>query len=295
MTARRAIALTVAWLAAGLAVGLPVLASAGSDHAVSYWAVYVVERSLSLDNIFVFLLILDAFAIPRRYRRRVVLWGIGVALALRFAAVAVGAELLTSFAWVTYVLGGALLIVGLRLLRSRPEGAVRLDRAPLRWVPSTPDHRAGAFVARVDGRWLATPLGLALLAMVVADLTFAVDSIPASFGITTNVLIICLANTLAMLGLFPLMALVRVLVSRFRYMAPTMAVILVFIAARLLTEHVVSIGPAVSLGVIAAILTGGIVSSVVADRSDPPAQSVQAGRRPPRCPPSVEAGTSLPT
>jgi tellurite resistance protein TerC len=273
----------------GLAVGLPILWVAGGDRAVSYTAVYVVERTLSLDNVFIFLLILDYFQIPSPYRRRVVRWGIALALVVRAAAIAIGAELIERFSVVTYVLGAALLFFALRTLRSKDDSAdpttSPLIRAIRRLLPLTPDTGSGRFLVRVHGRRALTPLGLALLALVAADITFAIDSIPAAFGITSNAAVIWLANALALMGLVPLLVLVRALVQRFRFMRQTLAAVLAFIAVRLLTEHVVTIGPLVSLAVIVAILTVGLVVSLVADRRAPPSPAARAERRPPRCPP----------
>src|SRR6185312_15597374 len=152
MTTRRAAWLSVVWLAAGLTLGLLVLASLGTERAVDYWSVYVLERSLSLDNVFVFLLVLDYFLIPREYRRRVVRWGIVCALALRALTIAVGAVLLETFSVVTYVLGAVLLLLAARMLRSRDEpidpgrsGAVRVLQ---RLVPLTGDASSGRLLAR---------------------------------------------------------------------------------------------------------------------------------------------------
>jgi tellurite resistance protein TerC len=290
ITTRRAAWLSVLWLAAGLALGLLVLASLGTERAVNYWSVYVLERSLSLDNVFVFLLVLDYFLIPREYRRRVVRWGIVCALALRALTIAVGAVLLESFSVVTYVLGGLLLVLAARMLRSRDEpmdpGRNRAFRVLSRLVPLTGDSSSGRFVARTGGRWAVTPVGLAVVALVVADLTFAVDSISGAFGITTDFVAIWLANVLALLGLVPLLVLVRALVQRFRYVSQTFAAVLLFIALRLLTEDVVSLDPLVSLAAIAAILAVGLAASAIGDLVAPPHGAELAERRPPRCPPA---------
>jgi tellurite resistance protein TerC len=293
ITTGRAAWLSVVWLAAGLALGLLVLASLGTERAVNYWSVYVLERSLSLDNVFVFLLILDYFLIPREYRRRVVRWGIVCALALRAVTIAAGAVLLESFSVVTYVLGAVLLLLAARMLRSRDEpidpgrsGAVRVLQ---QLVPLTGDASSGRLLARTQGGWAVTPVGLAVVALVLADLTFAVDSISGAFGITTDFVAIWLANALALLGLVPLLVLVRALVQRFRYMSQTLAVVLLFIALRLLTEDVVSLSPLVSLAGIAAILLVGLLASVIGDVVAPPHVTELAERRPPRCPPGRAA------
>jgi tellurite resistance protein TerC len=288
ITIRRAAWLSVLWLAAGLALGLVVLGLLGTERAVNYWSVYVLERSLSLDNVFVFLLVLDYFLIPREYRRRVVRWGIVCALALRALTIATGAALLESFSVVTYVLGALLLLLAARMLRSRDDpidpgrsGAFGVLR---RVVPLTGDASSGRLVARTGGGWAVTPLGLAVVALVLADLTFAVDSISGAFGITTDFVAIWLANALALLGLVPLLVLVRALVQRFRYMSQTFAAVLLFIALRLLTGDVVSLSPLVSLAAIAAILIAGVLASAIGDLVRHPTAEL-AERRPPRCPP----------
>jgi tellurite resistance protein TerC len=293
ITTRRAAWLSVLWLAAGLALGLVVLGSFGTERAVNYWSVYVLERSLSLDNVFVFLLVLDYFLIPREYRRRVVRWGIVCALGLRALTIALGAVLLESFAVVTYVLGAVLLLLAVRMLRSRDEpidpGRGGAFRALRRLVPLTGDSSSGRLVARTGGGRAVTPLGLAVVALALADLTFAVDSISGAFGITTDFVAIWLANALALLGLVPLLVLVRALVQRFRYMSQTFAAVLLFIALRLLTGDVVSLAPLVSLAAIAAILLAGLFASAIGDLVAPPHVAELAERRPPRCPPGHAA------
>jgi TerC family integral membrane protein len=289
MTTRRATWLSVVWLAAGLAAGLPLLGFLGSDRAASYWAVYVLERSLSLDNVFVFLLVLDYFLIPREHRLRVVRWGIVSALALRAVTIALGTALFQSLSVITYLLDAVLVVLAVRMLRNRDEPmdptaspALRILR---RLVPLTRDSSSGRFAVRSGDGWAVTPLGLALVALVVADLTFAVDSISAAFGITTDFVAIWLANALALLGLVPLLVLVRALVQRFRYISQTFAAVLLFIALGLLTEDIVSLDPFVALAAIAAILCGGLVASWIGDRVAPPPERARAERRPPRCPP----------
>ena len=289
ITTRRAAWLSVLWLAAGLALGLVLLGSLGTERAVNYWSVYVLERSLSLDNVFVFLLVLDYFLIPTGVPPARRSLGIVCALALRAVTIAVGAVLLESFSVVTYLLGAVLLLLAARMLRSRDEpidpgrsGAFRVLR---RLVPLTGDSSSGRLVARTGGGWAVTPVGLAVVALVLADLTFAVDSISGAFGITTDFVAIWLANALALLGLVPLLVLVRALVQRFRYVSQTFSVVLLFIALRLLTEDVVSLSPLVSLVGIAAILIAGLLASVIGDVVAPPHVTEIAERRPPRCPP----------
>jgi tellurite resistance protein TerC len=290
LTPRRATWLSVVWLVLGLVAGLPLLVLLGSDRAVGYWSVYVLERSLSLDNLFVFLLVLDYFLIPKEHRLRVVRWGIVAALALRAVTIAVGAALIERFSVVTFVLGAILLVLAFRMLRSRDEpldpASSRAFRALSRLLPLSGDTTSGRFLVQTERRRAVTPLGLALVALVLADLTFAIDSISGAFGITTDFVVIWLANLLALLGLVPLLVLVRVLVQRFRYTSQTFAAVLLFIGLRLLTDPFVSVGPLVGLAAIAAILATGVTVSILADGLAPPAPSERSERRPPRCPPT---------
>jgi tellurite resistance protein TerC len=290
LTTRRAAWLSVVWLALGVAAGVPLML-AQSDRGLEYWAVYILERSLSLDNVFVFLLVLDYFAIPHGSRLRVVRWAIATAVALRALAIAAGAALFAAFSILSYVVGALLLVLSLRMLRSRDDemdpASNPLVRYIRRIVPLTADASSGRFVVALERGRVVTPLGLALVALAVADLTFAVDSVSAAFGITTDFLVIWVANAFALAGLAPLLAVVRALVRHFRYVSETFAAILAFIALRLLTEDLVEFGPLESLGGVAAILGVGLLVSWIADRLAPPAQGERAERRPPRCPPTV--------
>jgi tellurite resistance protein TerC len=284
-----AIRSSIAWVIVGLALAVPAGLIAGGDVAVHYGTVYLVERSLSLDNIFLFLLILAAFGVPDGLQRRLLLIGVAVALGLRALAILVGAELLERFSFVSYALGALLLIVALRMLRGSSDEfdvedsrAVRVLR---RILPIAAEPRDGRLVMRESGNTLVSPLILPLVAITVADVTFAVDSIPAAFAITREPAVIWIANAAALLGLTSLFVLVRALVERFRFMSQTLAAILVFIAARLLLEDVVHVPPVVSLAGVLLILGIGVVLSLVVDRRRPPHPAERGARRPPRCPP----------
>jgi tellurite resistance protein TerC len=270
MSTRRAAWLSVAWLVVGFAVGLPLLALFGSGRAANYWAVYVLERSLSLDNVVVFLVVLNDFKIPIRYRLRVVHAGIAGAIAVRAVAIAAGAALIGRLSLLTYALGVLLLVMAIRTLHGSDEPRDLANSRALRIVrrvlPLTSDTSAGRFLAGSSHGWAVTPLGLAVLALVLVDLTFAIDSISAAFGITTDFVVIWLANAVALLGLVPLLALARALLRRFRYAPQTFAAILAFVALRLITQDVVVIGPLESLVGITAILVLGIAASLIGER-----------------------------
>jgi tellurite resistance protein TerC len=212
--------------------------------------------------------------------------------------IAAGATLIESLSVMSYLLGAILLILALRMLRGRAEPldltnsrALRLVR---RLVPLTRDTASGRLVAPAGDGWAVTPLGLALVALIVVDATFAVDSVSAAFGITTDFLVIWLANALALLALVPLLALVRTLARRLRYMGQTFAALLAFIALRLLTQDAIAIGPLLSLAVILTILAAGVLASLIGDHLTPPPEPARAERRPPRCPPEYAADRARP-
>jgi tellurite resistance protein TerC len=267
---------------------VPVALIRGGELAIDYVTVYLVERSLSLDNVFLFLLIFSAFRVPEDLQRRLLLVGVGIALALRGLAILVGAELLERFSFVSYALGAAVLAVALRMLRGSNEELRVEDSRAVRFVrrvlPIADEPRGGRLVVREGGRTLVSPLVLPLAAITAADLTFAVDSIPAAFAITRDAAAIWTANAAALLGLTSLFVLVRELVERFRFMRQTLAAVLAFIAARLLLEDVVHVPPTVSLAGVLLIVGVGVILSLVVDRRRPPHPAEREVRRPPRCP-----------
>jgi tellurite resistance protein TerC len=261
---------------------------------VGEWTtVYLIERSLSLDNVFLFSLLLAYFLVPPELRGRVIVVGIAGALLLRGVAIVAGVALIETLEAVVYVFGLLLLYVAYRALRGAPEAAdpqanplVRLVR---RVVPITSDFRGRRLFVREGGRLYGTPLLLVVVAIIAADIAFAIDSIPAALAVSRDPLVIWTSNAFALLGLGSLLALVDILVGRFRYLDETIALILAFVGAKILADELVEIGDLASLAIIAAFLVGGVVASVIADRLDPPQQAEQAARRPPRCPRTLES------
>ncbi|HEY1274965.1 MAG TPA: TerC/Alx family metal homeostasis membrane protein [Thermoleophilaceae bacterium] len=261
------------WFVLSLAVAIPILLLRGADDAVLYSTVYLVERSLSLDNLFVFLLLFAYFGVPYVERPRLLFWGIVGALALRGVFILAGSALLEQFHFLLYVLGVALLVLAYRIFRGVGEEAdpdrnlmVRLVR---RLYPVTAEYHGSHWFVRRDGVRQATPLFVSLAAVVFADIAFAIDSIPAAFAITQDPLLIWTANVFALLGMRALFVLVESLIARFRYLDETIAVVLALVAIKLLIDPVVHVGPLVSLAVVAIAFTVGIVASLVADRGDP--------------------------
>jgi tellurite resistance protein TerC len=249
------------------------LALEGSEEAVNYVTVYLIERSLSLDNLFVFLLIFAYFRVPHAFRSVLLFWGIALALVMRGLAILVGVELIERFHVVLYALGLLLLYLAWRILRGVDEdidpGKGFFVRAVRRVFPVSDDFDGPHFFTHVDGRRAATPLLLALVSVVAADLAFAIDSIPAAFAITTDAFTIWAANAFALLGLRSLFALVEELIRRFRYLDQTIAVVLALVGVKILIDDLVHIGPAVSLALVLLAFAIGITASVVGDRRDP--------------------------
>jgi tellurite resistance protein TerC len=264
---------SVGWLAVSLLAAIPVLLLEGSDDAVLYTTVYLIERSLSLDNLFVFLLLFAYFGVPYERRPRLLYWGIVAALAMRGLFILGGSELIEQFHVFLYLLGGALIVLAVRIWRGVSDNVDPdrnlMVRAVRRVYPVTSEFHGGHWFVRKDGRRWATPLFLCLAAIVFADLAFAIDSIPAAFAITRDPLLIWMGNVFALLGMRALFVLVESLVARFRYLDETIAIVLGLVGVKLLIEDIVKIGPVASLAGIAVAFTVGITLSVRADRRDP--------------------------
>jgi tellurite resistance protein TerC len=210
------------------------------------------------------------------------------ALVLRGIAIAAGLAVIESVEAVVYVFGALLLYVAYRAFRGTPDESDPSASPALRLVgraiPITTDFRGRRLFVREEGRLYGTPLLLVIVAIIAADIAFAVDSIPAAFAVTRDGVVIWTANAFALLGLGSLLALVEILVRRFRFVDETIALILAFVGLKILAAELVHISDLASLAVIATLLAGGIVASLVADRRDPPHPAEEATRRPPRCP-----------
>jgi tellurite resistance protein TerC len=276
---------SVGWLVLSLLAAIPVLLLEGQNDAVTYTTVYLIERSLSLDNLFVFLLLFAYFGVPYVHRPKLLFYGIIAALALRGVFILAGTALLDQFHFIVYLLGVGLLVLAYRVFRGVEESVdpnrnlmVRLVR---RFWPVTGEfHGDHWFVRKEDSRRrYATPIFLCLAAIVFADVAFAIDSIPAAFAITRDPLLIWMGNVFALLGLRALFVLVESMIARFRYLDETIAIVLGLVGVKLLIEDLVKVGPVASLAVIAVAFTIGIIASVRADRSDPQADEHREERR----------------
>jgi tellurite resistance protein TerC len=245
----------------------------GPERGLEFTTGYLIEKALSVDNIFVFVVIFQAFAIPARYQHRVLFWGILGALLMRAAFIFAGTALLERFHWTLFVFGALLLLTGVKLLRSKPE-ATRPEknavvRLASRYIPVTSGLREGRFFVREAGRGLATPLFLALVAVEVSDLLFAVDSIPAIFGVTRDPFIVFTSNIFAILGLRSLYFLLAGIISRFRYLNVGLALVLVFVGLKMMATDFYEVPVAASLAVVGLLIGGAIVLSLRATAPAP--------------------------
>lgn len=266
---------SVVWVVVALLfnVGLYFYADPGvrSRIAQEFLAGYLIERALSIDNIFVFLMVFSYFQVPRKYQHRVLFWGILGALVFRGAMIGAGSALIRSFHWVLYVFGVFLILTGLKMVFHKPEEmdvannkVLKLARRFLPISESTEHERD--FVIRSGGRLLFTPLFLVLLVVETTDVVFALDSIPAIFGITDNAFIIYTSNVFAILGLRALYFVLAGVLDLFRYLSIGLSVVLVFIGVKMLAEGWYEIPIGWALGIVALILTVSVVASVVAAR-----------------------------
>jgi tellurite resistance protein TerC len=260
---------SIGWLVVSLVAGVVIAGLRDAEDGVVYTTVYLIERSLSLDNLFVFILLFAYFGVPVEQRARLLFWGIVLALVLRGLAILGGVALIAQFHFVVYVLGVGLLILAYRILQGVTENVdpdknfmVRLVR---RFFPVTSEYHEHHWFVRTEGRRYVTPLFLCLVAMIFADLAFAIDSIPAAFAITTDGFLIWMGNVFALLGLRALFVLVEALIRRFRYLDETIAVVLALVGVKLLIEDLVHISPEASLAGVALAFTIGIVASLLAD------------------------------
>src|SRR3954469_3362320 len=245
---------SVGWLALSLVAALVIWPLRGGTDATEYVTVYLVERSLSLDNLFVFLMLFAYFAVPQAERPRLLFWGIVAALALRGMAILGGVALIERFHVVVYLLGATLLVLAWKIFKGSDE------------EPDPGRNLAVRSLRRVFPG--ATPLIICLGAIVLADVAFAVDSIPAAFGITRDPFVIWMGNVFALLGLRALFVLVEGLARRFRYLDETIAVVLAIVGVKLLIEDLVKLGPVASLAVVLSAFAVGMALSVRADRRD---------------------------
>ena len=269
---REALLWTLVWVSLAVLFAAGIWTFEGHQKAIDFITGYVVEYSLSVDNIFVFVLILSHFSVPPKDQHRVLFWGIVGAIVMRGAMIAAGIGLLHKFEWLVYVFGAFLLWTGFRIAfkeekEFEPEKSPFV-RAARKFISITDGFRGNAFFVRKDGRLLATPLFLVLLVIEVSDVIFAVDSIPAVFAVTRDPFIVYTSNIFAILGLRSLYFLVSGAMGGLRYLKPSLAAILIFVGLKMCSEELIKIPALISLGIIVGILAIGILASVVAARRE---------------------------
>ncbi|MEV6600875.1 TerC/Alx family metal homeostasis membrane protein [Actinoplanes sp. NPDC051346] len=282
---REAAAWSVFYIAVALLFGVVFAQVAGWDYGTEYFAGYIVEKSLSVDNLFVFVIIMSTFAVPEKYQQKVLTFGIIIALALRVVFIALGATLLSLFTFMFLIFGLLLIYTAVQLFRHRDEDPSVDDnilvKASRRLFPVTEEYDGGRLFTRVDGRRMATPLFITLIAIGSTDLLFALDSIPAVFGVTEQAYIVFVANAFALLGLRALFFLVKGLLDRLVYLSTGLSLILAFIGVKLVLHWLhkdvwadaPEISTPVSLAVILVVLVVTTVASLLRTRRDPAAKA----------------------
>jgi tellurite resistance protein TerC len=278
ISVKEALTWTGVWIALAMLFNGGIYYLFGGERALEFLSGYVIEKALSVDNIFVFIVIFSAFAVPARLQHRVLLWGILSALVLRAVFVVLGAALLSRFHWLAYVFGAFLVFTGIRLLFQR-EGHVDPRQNPLfklfrRLMPAVDEFHEGRFTIVQSGKRYATPLLLVLIAIETTDIVFAMDSIPAIFAVTSDPFIVFTSNIFAILGLRALYFALAGMMDKFHYLKYGLALVLMFVGAKMLLAGVFKIPIWASLAVIGVLLAGSVIASLL--------------RRPPNDPPDAQ-------
>jgi tellurite resistance protein TerC len=272
---KESIAWTVIWVALALAFNAGIWHFSGSQKALEFFTGYLIEKSLSVDNVFVFALLFSYFAVPSKYQHKVLFWGILGALIMRAVMIGAGAALITRFTWVIYIFGAFLILTGIKMIVKR-EAEIHPERNPVvRWfkklMPVTSDYREDRFFVKEGGRRWATPLFVVLLLVEFSDLIFAVDSIPAIFAVTTDPFIVYTSNVFAILGLRSLYFALAGVMDKFHYLKVGLGVVLAFVGVKMLLAHTAwKIPTLLSLGMVVGILAASIVISLLRPKSSVP-------------------------
>jgi tellurite resistance protein TerC len=240
----------------------------GSQAGLEFLTGYLIELSLSVDNLFVFILVFQYFAVPSELQPKVLKWGIIGAIVMRAIMIGVGALMLREFAWIVYIFGGILIVTGLRMALSKGDERIEPEKNTLvriarKVLPFTPAYDGDKFFTRSHARWYATPLLLVLLVVEWTDLVFAIDSIPAIFAVTKDPFIVYSSNIFAILGLRALFFLLAGMLDKFHYLKTGVALILVFVGIKMVNAHWVHLPILISLGVIVGILGASVAASLL--------------------------------
>ena len=260
------------WVALSLCFALAIYRNMGPESGLEFLTGYLIEYALSVDNIFVFVLIFSYFSVPEKYQHRVLFWGIIGALVLRGVMIVAGSALVTRFAWTLYIFGAFLVFTGIRMALQKDDAAYNAERDPVlrlarKLISVTPDYRGDKFFVKEPDktgrmRFAATPLFIVLIIVDTTDIIFATDSIPAIFAVTRDPFIVYTSNICAVLGLRALYFLLASVVDKFVYLKLGLSLVLVFIGAKMLLEHFLHIPIVAALGVVGLVLGSAIFASV---------------------------------
>jgi len=271
VSVKESITWTVVWVALALLFNAGIWHFSGSQKALEFFTGYVIEKSLSVDNVFVFAMLFSYFAVPQLYQHKVLFWGVLGALVMRAAMIALGAALIAKFSWIIYVFGAFLILTGIKMVLKREE-EIHPERNPVvRWfkklVPVTSDYRGDRFFVVENGLRHATPLFVVLLLVEFSDLIFAVDSIPAIFAVTTDPFIVYTSNVFAILGLRSLYFALAGVINKFHFLKIGLGVVLSFVGVKMMLAHSpYKIDTFVSLAVVVGIIAASIVASILRPR-----------------------------
>jgi tellurite resistance protein TerC len=266
---------TVVWVTLALAFNVGVWHFAGPQKGLEFFTGYLIEKSLSVDNVFVFALLFSYFAVPAQYQHKVLFWGILGALVMRAVMIVAGAALINEFAWIIYIFGGFLILTGVKMIVKKDE-EIHPERNPVvkwfkRLMPVTSDYRGDRFFVRENGLRMATPLFVVLLLVEITDVIFAVDSIPAIFAVTTDPFIVYTSNVFAILGLRSLYFALAGVMDKFHYLKVGLGAVLTFVGVKMLLAHTAwKIPTLFSLGVVVAILAVAVVASLLRPKTPKP-------------------------
>jgi tellurite resistance protein TerC len=270
VTTRQAAIWTGIWVTLALLFNLVVYHWKGPQSALEYFTGYVIEYSLSVDNLFVFVVIFTAFGVDKAYQHRVLFWGILGALVLRGILITFGVVMIERFFWVAYIFGAFLIYTGFKIAFQK-ESEPHPEKNPIlrlagKILPITKRNHLGKFMLRRNGKFLFTPLFLVLIVVETTDLVFALDSVPAIFGITHDPFIIYTSNVFAIMGLRSLYFLLARAMGKFHFLQHALAVILVFIGVKMVIAHYYEVPIAISLGVVIGLLAVAVVASLIRER-----------------------------
>jgi tellurite resistance protein TerC len=264
---KEALGWSIVWVALSLAFNWWIYHKFGSQKALEFLTGYLIEKALSVDNIFVFVILFASFAVPKMYQHRVLFWGVLGAIIMRAIFIGLGAALVSRFHWIMYVFGAILIYTGFKLMKEG-EAEPHPEKNPIykaarRFFPAVPEYHGKNFFIMKDGRRHATPLLLVLIAIEATDVVFAVDSIPAIFAISTDPFIVYTSNIFAILGLRAMYFLLAGVIDKFHYLKYGLAVVLLFVGTKMVIADWYHVPIAASLGIIAGVLTISIVASMM--------------------------------